>query len=72
MTHDGANPTPLGKDWKVQQHQDLDADTVDSEELRRRLIFRTTIHSFVDQGFNIALIDGLEWMDTKVGRLLDV
>ncbi|KAL8811188.1 MAG: hypothetical protein Q9200_001999 [Gallowayella weberi] len=66
MTHDGANPTPLDKDPRFHKYRELDVERVEKEELRRRLVFRTSIFSFMDQGYNIALIDGLEWMDTKI------
>ncbi|KAL8797979.1 MAG: hypothetical protein Q9182_007056 [Xanthomendoza sp. 2 TL-2023] len=66
MTHDGANPTPLDKDPRFHEHKDLDVERVGSEELRRRLVFRASIFSFIIQGYNIALIDGLEWKDTKI------
>ncbi|KAL8773244.1 MAG: hypothetical protein Q9209_001922 [Squamulea sp. 1 TL-2023] len=65
MTHDGANPTPVDKDPRLQQRQD-DIASIESGELRRRAMFRSTIFSVIDQGYNIALIDGLEWMDTKI------
>ncbi|KAL8779643.1 MAG: hypothetical protein Q9213_006834, partial [Squamulea squamosa] len=65
MTHDGANPTPVDRDPRLQRLQD-DTASIESEELRRRAMFRSTIFSFIDQGYNIALIDGLEWMDTKI------
>ncbi|KAL8857898.1 MAG: hypothetical protein Q9178_005517 [Gyalolechia marmorata] len=65
MTHDGANPTPADQDPRL-KGQKLDVESIQSEELRRRVMFRTTIFAAIDQGYNIALIDGLEWMDTKV------
>ncbi|KAL8725684.1 MAG: hypothetical protein Q9166_007198 [cf. Caloplaca sp. 2 TL-2023] len=66
MTHDGANLTPLEKDSRFQKHRYIDAASIENEELRRRLAFRTTILSFIEQGYNVALVDGLEWMDTKI------
>ena len=65
MTHDGANPSPADKDPRL-KGQKLDVESIQSEELRRRVMFRTTIFAAIDRGYNIALIDGLEWMDTKV------
>lgn len=70
MTHDGASPVPLDKDPRLVKNQDLDLESVEGEELQRRANFRTTIFHFVDYGYNVALIDGLEWMDTKVSHLL--
>ncbi|KAL8648795.1 MAG: hypothetical protein Q9226_005845, partial [Calogaya cf. arnoldii] len=65
MTHDGANPSPPNQDPQLKR-QKLDSDSIESEELRRRVMFRATIFAVIDQGYNIALIDGLEWMDTKI------
>jgi len=31
-----------------------------------RLLFRTMILSFISRGYNVALVNGLEWRDTKV------
>ncbi|KAL8664973.1 MAG: hypothetical protein Q9168_007806 [Polycauliona sp. 1 TL-2023] len=69
MTHDGANPSPPSKDSRLKRHK-LDLPSVEREEHRRRLMFRTTIFAVIDRGYNIALIDGLEWMDTKVSDLI--
>ena len=66
MTHDGANTLPLNEDSQFLDSQDLDLESIRGEEMQRRVTFRTTIYHFIAQGYNIALIDGLEWMDTKV------
>lgn len=67
MTHDGANPLDLDVDHPVlERSPDLDFATVEREELQRRATFRSAIFSILDHGYNVALIDGLEWMDTKV------
>ncbi|KAL9635425.1 MAG: hypothetical protein Q9204_002631 [Flavoplaca sp. TL-2023a] len=65
MTHDGANPLPLSRDSRL-KHHNLDVQSIESEEHRRRVMFRTSIFAVIDQGYNIALIDGLELMDTKI------
>lgn len=65
MTHDGANPSPLNQDPQLKR-QEFNVESIAREEFRRRVMFRTTIFAMIDQGYNIALIDGLEWMDTKV------
>ncbi|KAL8716680.1 MAG: hypothetical protein Q9225_006010 [Loekoesia sp. 1 TL-2023] len=65
MTHDGANPVPLDKDPRFMKNQDLDPESVEDEELQRRATYRTAIFHFINHGYNVALIDGLEWMDTK-------
>lgn len=67
MTHDGANPSDLESDRSVQERiPGLDLAAVEREELQRKVRFRSTIFSILEQGYNVALIDGLEWMDTKV------
>ena len=67
MTHDGANPVELESDQlAIDRNPDLDFAAIEREELRRRAAFRSTIFSFLDHGYNVALVDGLQWMDTKV------
>lgn len=67
MTHDGANPVELEADQlAIHRNPDLDFAAVEREELQRRATFRTTIFSLLDHGYNVALVDGLQWMDTKV------
>lgn len=68
MTHDGANPCPPDEDPQL-KGQEFDIGSIESEEMRRRVMFRSSIFAIIDQGYNIALIDGLEWMDTKVSDL---
>ncbi|KAI4117463.1 MAG: hypothetical protein LQ345_002301 [Seirophora villosa] len=67
MTHDGANPVELEADQlAIHRNPDLDLAAVEREELQRRATFRTTIFSLLDHGYNVALVDGLQWMDTKI------
>ncbi|KAL8826730.1 MAG: hypothetical protein Q9170_007294, partial [Blastenia crenularia] len=66
MTHDGANPVPADKDPRIPDSQDLDLDVIEAVESQRKAIFRSTIFLFLDQGYNVALVDGLEFLDTKV------
>ncbi|KAL9602428.1 MAG: hypothetical protein Q9219_001852 [cf. Caloplaca sp. 3 TL-2023] len=66
LTHDGAHPVPIEKDPQLLEKEEPDLERIRDEELRRRATFRTTIFYFIDHGYNVALIDGLEWMDTKV------
>lgn len=68
MTHDGANPAPLNRDPRLAKKRDLDFASIERQEVRRRNMFRSTIFCFIDLGYNVALVDGLEWLDTKVGR----
>ncbi|KAI4223032.1 MAG: hypothetical protein LQ349_007511 [Xanthoria aureola] len=65
MTHDGANPCPPDQDPQL-KGQESDIESIEREEFRRRVMFRSSIFAMIDQGYNIALIDGLEWMDTKI------
>ncbi|KAL9581113.1 MAG: hypothetical protein Q9212_004097 [Teloschistes hypoglaucus] len=66
MAHDGANPLPVDKDPRLSERPGLDLDSIEKQELQRRTKFRTTILDLINLGYNIALIDGLEWMDTKI------
>ncbi|KAL8938825.1 MAG: hypothetical protein Q9216_003685 [Gyalolechia sp. 2 TL-2023] len=66
MTHDGANPVPLEKDPRLLKNDGLDLEILEHEDLQRRAALRTTIFYFINHGYNVALIDGLEWMDTKI------
>ncbi|KAL8947762.1 MAG: hypothetical protein Q9222_005994, partial [Ikaeria aurantiellina] len=66
MTHDGANPLPFEKDPRCTDNDDLDLESVEHIETQRRSAFRTTISILINHGYNIALINGLEWMDTKI------
>ncbi|KAL8919833.1 MAG: hypothetical protein Q9208_006566 [Pyrenodesmia sp. 3 TL-2023] len=67
MTHDGANPLDLESDRSARERNlGLDLAAVELEELQRKVSFRSTISSILEQGYSVALIDGLEWMDTKI------
>ncbi|KAL8692732.1 MAG: hypothetical protein Q9218_002291 [Villophora microphyllina] len=66
MIHDGANPVPIDKDPRLSKERSLDLAASEKTELQRRTRFRSTILSLIDLGYNVALIDGLEWMDTKI------
>lgn len=66
MTHDGANPVLLENDPQLLKHDNVDLGLVEREDLQRRAALRTTIFYFINHGYNVALIDGLEWMDTKI------
>lgn len=71
MTHDGANPLDLEADRSARERNPgLDLAAIEQEELQRKVSFRFTIFSILEQGYNVALIDGLEWMDTKVGGFI--
>ncbi|KAL8773104.1 MAG: hypothetical protein Q9194_004403 [Teloschistes cf. exilis] len=66
MTHDGANPLSVDQDPRLSGKRSQDLESIEKQELQRRTTFRATILSLIDLGYNIALIDGLEWMDTKI------
>jgi hypothetical protein len=58
MTHDGASPIDrkgkhIGQDTQAVSHT-------------QRLPLRRMLLSFLARGYNVALVNGLEWMDTKV------
>lgn len=58
MTHDGASPID-----RKGKHVGQDTQ---SAAIAQRLPLRRMLESFLSRGYNIALINGLEWMDTKV------
>ena len=69
MSHDGANQVLISNDSTIQDLSDEAKDDVEKKELSRRTSFRTMICFLISQGYNIALINGLEWQDTKVSIL---
>lgn len=60
MLHDGAQ-TGSPQRQLVTQREGLSSSKVD---------FRSMISFFMHLGYNVALINGLKWMDTKVGLSL--
>ena len=60
MCHDGANLVPLPTN-------DEEAKTeIAAQETSRKVAFRKMICQLISQSYSIALINGLEWADTKV------
>lgn len=59
MMHDGALPTER-KSKHIHESKDL------SEQGGHRIQLRSMIVQFIQRGFNVALVNGLEWRDTKV------
>lgn len=66
MCHDGATSNSLAA-------LDLDTENADAtnvpsseDERRCKIIFRHMIFTFIAHGYNVALVNGLEWLDTKV------
>jgi len=69
MCHDGApSPSVLRKRNLLNDDDSLvEEDPQEMEaSLKVKTMYRLLIYWFLDQGYNVALIDGLEWKDTKV------
>ena len=68
MGHDGSNAIPTSQDSSIESKTDDEKQSVEYQETRRKVLFRMMIYALIDQGYNVALVNGLEWADTKVGR----
>ncbi|MCJ1464322.1 hypothetical protein MMC07_002935 [Pseudocyphellaria aurata] len=66
LCHDGANPADLGEELSPRDDVKMGKLRVEAEEFVRKVMFRGMILSLIKSGYNVALINGLEWMDTKV------
>ena len=66
MCHDGAVPDSLASVDTGSENADATNDWSDDEEVLRKTKLRTMIFEFIAQGYNVALVNGLEWLDTKV------
>ena len=66
MCHDGANPVAASNDPAIQRLSGEAQGFIEQQESTRKLLFRTMICFLISQGYNVALINGLEWQDTKV------
>ncbi len=66
MCHDGANPVPASQDHLILAKSEAERTQIEHEETSRKLALRTMICWLIRQGYNVALINGLEWADTKV------
>jgi hypothetical protein len=64
MTHDGASPLD-----RKGTHVGQDTQAVSKSQ---RLPLRRMLLSFISRGYNVALVNGLEWMDTKATCLLPI
>lgn len=67
LCHDGANSANVSDGFPPLDGDMVGRFRVEAEELVRKVMFRGMILSFIKRGYNVALINGLEWMDTKVG-----
>lgn len=66
MCHDGADED-LSVTVPVNDDASGDREpSIDDTEFSRKLALRKMIYLFINQGYSIALINGLEWQDTKV------
>ena len=68
MCHDGANPVAASNDPAIQKLSDEAQGLIEQQESTRKVLFRAMICFLINQGYNVALINGLEWQDTKVSR----
>lgn len=67
LCHDGADSTIITGGTPIPDEDRTEKARVEAEERSRKLLFRGLIYSMIRKGYNVALINGLEWMDTKVG-----
>jgi hypothetical protein len=69
MCHDGASSGSMRKRNLFSPHHDS-LEEEDHEEmelgLKAKTMFRLLIFWFLHEGYNVALVNGLEWRDTKV------
>jgi superfamily II RNA helicase len=69
LCHDGATVTDVKKRAILQKNldalQDEGGDTSEREKASKTS-FRTLIYSMMQRGYSTALVNGLEWQDTKV------
>ena len=66
MCHDGANPLPLSTDTLSPGATEQEQAEIEAHETSRRIVFRRMICWLIHESYNVALINGLEWADTKV------
>lgn len=72
MCHDGANPVPLATDPSLIRANEEEQAEFNAQETSRKVAFRTMICWLISESYNVALINGLEWADTKVARASDL
>jgi ATP-dependent RNA helicase DDX60 len=63
LCHDGADQILPGEEPTDAPDATTEAQVGDKA---RKLAFRSLISLMINRGYNVALINGLEWMDTKV------
>jgi hypothetical protein len=82
LCHDGALVQDLGRPALQQKDLDVLKEEESSQTARQKKYkssFRTLIYDFMQRGYSTALVNGLEWQDTKVittilehSRLMDI
>lgn len=66
MCHDGANVSSISMNAQTSESEDKAQPEVETKETSRKTKFRAMIYTLIDWGYNVALINGLEFIDTKV------
>ncbi|KAF1994834.1 DEAD/DEAH box helicase [Amniculicola lignicola CBS 123094] len=69
MCHDGASSASLRKRQILSHNLDVLKDeehTAEAADLKTKTTCRQLILLFLEQGYNVALVNGLEYLDTKV------
>lgn len=67
LCHDGASPISSSGRSSESSDSNIPLSKGDRSSRRvKRALFRSLICLMINRGYNVALINGLEWMDTKV------
>lgn len=66
MCHDGAHVSSISMDAQTSESKDEASTEVQAQEILRKTTFRALIYTLIERGYNVALINGLEFIDTKV------
>ena len=67
LCHDGASSISSSGGSSESSEEIIQPGGGDRSSKRvKRALFRSLISVMIDRGYNVALINGLEWMDTKV------
>ena len=66
MCHDGANPVRPSQDPSIEAKSESERARIEDQDESRKVAFRAMICWLINEGYHVALINGLEWADTKV------
>ena len=66
MCHDGANAVPPPDDTTENATQSQETNEIEAREVSRKISFRAFMLKLMRRGYNIALINGVDFIDTKV------